>query len=243
MGLLTRSECFVLRFQISRNGFIASFPRTVAQMTHWGRGNWCQGIVGNQILNSCPCTYEWMQTFSSVCWQFSPPFVHLGDRSVGLRWMNPQLLHHKTPSIQDFLTPKLNKVPCLLFILKFKSVGLLNLKNHGTWVLKQALTPLQCETAKKQYSVLLDLRIKYRLSWSSISVENFSSYFLADWSLTFATQMLFRSVLRTEDALPIVVIDLQAIFMTSHKQRYSLSWMLKDFHVWKFPIIYEYFHV
>ena len=39
----------------------------------------------------------------------------------------------QTPSIRDFLTPKLNKVPCLLFILKFKSVGLLNLKNHGTW--------------------------------------------------------------------------------------------------------------
>jgi len=37
----------------------------------------------------------------------------------------------QTPSIRDFLTPKLNKFPCLLFILKFKSVGLLNLKNHG----------------------------------------------------------------------------------------------------------------
>ena len=34
----------------------------------------------------------------------------------------------QTPSIRDFLTPKSNKVPCLLFILKFKSVGLLNLK-------------------------------------------------------------------------------------------------------------------
>ena len=34
MGLLTRSECFVLRCRISRDGFIASFPRTVAQMTH-----------------------------------------------------------------------------------------------------------------------------------------------------------------------------------------------------------------
>jgi len=62
-------------------------------------------------------------------------------------------------------------------------------------------------------------------------VENFSLYFLADWSLTFATKMLFGSVLRTEDTLPIVVIDLQAIFMTGHKQRYSLSRMLKDFDV------------
>ena len=34
----------------------------------------------------------------------------------------------QTPSIRDFLIPKLNKVPCLLFILKFKSVGLLNFK-------------------------------------------------------------------------------------------------------------------
>ena len=34
VGLLTRSECFVLRCRISRDGFIASFPRTVAQMTH-----------------------------------------------------------------------------------------------------------------------------------------------------------------------------------------------------------------
>ena len=31
MGLLTRSECFVLRCRISHDGFIASFPRTVAQ--------------------------------------------------------------------------------------------------------------------------------------------------------------------------------------------------------------------
>jgi hypothetical protein len=51
------------------------------------------------------------------------------------------------------------------------------------------------------------------------------------WSLTFATQMLFPSVLRTEDTPPIVVIGLQAIFMTGHKQRYSLSRMLKEFDV------------
>ena len=36
--------------------------------------------------------------------------------------------------------PKLNKVPCLLFILKFKTVSLLNLKNHGTRVSKKVLT-------------------------------------------------------------------------------------------------------
>ena len=40
MGLLTRSECFVLRCRISHDDFLASFPRTVAQMTHWDRGNW-----------------------------------------------------------------------------------------------------------------------------------------------------------------------------------------------------------
>jgi hypothetical protein len=54
-------------------------------------------------------------------------------------------------------------------------------------------------------------------------VEQFSVYFLADWSLTFEAQMLFRSVLRTDDTPPIVAIGLQAIFMTSHKQLYSLS--------------------
>jgi len=42
---------------------------------------------------------------------------------------------------------------------------------------------------------------------------------------------------------PIVVIGLQAIFMTDHKQHYSLSRMLKDFDVWKFPNIHEYIHV
>jgi len=76
---------------------------------------------------------------------------------------------------------------------------------------------LQCALAKKQYSELLDLRTGYRLPWSSISVENFSLYFLADWSLTFAKQMLFRSVSRREDTPPIVVIGLQAIVMTGHK--------------------------
>jgi hypothetical protein len=34
-----------------------------------------------------------------------------------------------------------------------------------------------------------------------------------------------------EDTPPIVVIGLQAFFMTGHKERYSLSRMLKDFDV------------
>jgi hypothetical protein len=38
----------------------------------------------------------------------------------------------QTPSIRDFLTPKLNKAPCLLFILEFKSVGLLALPSLYT---------------------------------------------------------------------------------------------------------------
>jgi hypothetical protein len=33
------------------------------------------------------------------------------------------------------------------------------------------------------------------------------------------------------------------IFMTGHKERYSLSRMLKDFDVWKFPNIHEHFLV
>jgi hypothetical protein len=39
------------------------------------------------------------------------------------------------------------------------------------------------------------------------------------------------------------IIGLQPIFMTGHKQRYSLSRMLKYFDVWKFPIIREYFRL
>jgi hypothetical protein len=39
------------------------------------------------------------------------------------------------------------------------------------------------------------------------------------------------------------IVGLQEIFMTGQKQRYFLSRMLKDFDVWKFPIIHEYFHV
>jgi hypothetical protein len=46
---------------------------------------------------------------------------------------------------------------------------------------------------------------------------------------TFATDMLLRSVMRTEDTPPIVVIGQQSIFMLGHKQRSSLSRMLKDF--------------
>jgi hypothetical protein len=62
-------------------------------------------------------------------------------------------------------------------------------------------------------------------------VENFDLFFLADWSLTFATQALFRSVLRREDTPLFVVIGLQAVFMTGIKQRHSLSRLLKDFDV------------
>jgi hypothetical protein len=39
-GSLTRLECLVLRCRLSHDAFIASFPRTVAQMTHCGRGKW-----------------------------------------------------------------------------------------------------------------------------------------------------------------------------------------------------------
>jgi hypothetical protein len=75
------------------------------------------------------------------------------------------------------------------------------------------------------------------------AVENFSLYFPANWSLTFATGTLFLSVFRTQDTKPIVVIGLQAIFMTGHKQWYDLSRILKNFNVRKFPIIHEHFHV
>jgi hypothetical protein len=43
--------------------------------------------------------------------------------------------------------------------------------------------------------------------------------------------MLFSSLFRTEDKPPIIVICLQAIFMTCYKQRYSLSRTLK---IWMF---------
>jgi len=46
----------------------------------------------------------------------------------------------QTPSIRDFLTPKLYKVFCFLFILKLKYVSILNVKNHGTRFSKPALT-------------------------------------------------------------------------------------------------------
>jgi len=62
----------------------------------------------------------------------------------------------------------------------------------------------------------------------SFSGKKFSLYVLADWLLTFATQKLFRSVLRTEDTPPVVVIGLQVIFMIGHELRYSLSRMLMD---------------
>jgi hypothetical protein len=62
-------------------------------------------------------------------------------------------------------------------------------------------------------------------------VEHFSLFFLVDWLLTFASQMLFLAVLRTEDTPPIVVIGWQTIFMTGHKQRCTISRMLKDFDV------------
>ena len=72
---------------------------------------------------------------------------------------------------------------------------------------------LQCEIAKKQYSVLLDLRTGHRLPWSSISVENFSLYCLGDWSLTLTTQCYFIQFWEHWNTPPIVVIDLQAILM------------------------------
>ena len=59
----------------------------------------------------------------------------------------------QTLSIRDFLTPELNKVPCLLFISKFKSVGLLNLKNHGTQFLKQAFTHFNAKFEETLFSI------------------------------------------------------------------------------------------
>jgi hypothetical protein len=52
---------------------------------------------------------------------------------------------------------------------------------------------------------------------TALSFSCSGKIFFADWSLTFATPMLFLSVLRTEDTPHIVVIGLEAIFMTSYK--------------------------
>ena len=85
-------------------------------------------------------------------------------------------------------------------------------------------------------------RVQTALTFN-FSGKIFSLYFLADWSLTFAALMLFRSVLRTEDALPIVVIDLQAIFMTGHNSGIPFPECSKISTSENSPIIHEYFHV
>jgi hypothetical protein len=73
---------------------------------------------------------------------FITPAFHCNPKSESL------FAASQTLSIQDSLTPELNKVPCLSF--KFKSGGLLLWKHHGTQVSKQALTHTTTQTCKER---------------------------------------------------------------------------------------------
>jgi Fe-S cluster biosynthesis and repair protein YggX len=75
---------------------------------------------------------------------------------------------------------------------------------------------------------------KVNLKWRN-ALEQYFSTFVRPWPGKF---FFYKTRARSQK-----IVGLQAIFMTGHKQRYSLSRMLKDFDVWKFPIIHEYFHV
>ena len=80
------------------------------------------------------------------------PLICTSWRSLCRREVDESLfVASQTPSMRDFLTPNLNKVSCLLFILKFQSVGLLNLKNHGTRISKQAL--IDCSADLRRNSI------------------------------------------------------------------------------------------
>ena len=112
-----------------------------------------------------------------------------------------------------FLNTKLNKVLYRLFVLKFKSVGLIKIKKITALVFRNK--HLQTAMGTCEETVFSVTRCENRMQTAlifSFSGNYLSLYFLADWWLTFATQMLFRPVLRTEDKPSIVVIDMKAIF-------------------------------
>jgi hypothetical protein len=147
------------------------------------------------------------------------------------------------PTIRDSLTPKSNEVPYLLFILKFISVDLLLKKNYGTRVSKQALT--RYNESLRRYSIryyciceqdtdCLDPQYQWK---------RYLHTFLLTGHWRLQSNCYSFQFLEHENTPRIVVIGLQAIFMTGHKERYSLSRMLKDFAVWKFPLNHKYFHL
>jgi hypothetical protein len=148
----------------------------------------------------------------------------------------------ESPSILDFLTPKLNTVPWLLFILKFKSVGILLLKSHGTRVSKQAFTRCNANLRRNWIQRYWIREPDTDCPVLQFQRKNFlyTSLLIGHWHLQL--RCYFIQFLE-KNKPPIVVIGFQTIFMTSHKHWYSLSRLLKDFNVWKFPIIHGYFHI
>jgi len=113
-------------------------------------------------------------------------------------------LASQTHSIRDFLTPRLNKVPCLLFVSKFKSVGLLHLKNHGTPVSKQALThcnaklrrnSVQCYQIWEPDTDCLDLQLQWKFFlYTSLVIGHrhlqHRCYFFQFWEQTIRCPLL-----------------------------------------------------
>lgn len=110
-----------------------------------------QCIVSNQFLNIYLSTYQQIQTFSL-----------------------------QTLSIRNFLITKLNEFLWPLFILKFKSLGLLLAEACG------------CD---EKVSILLDLTNGNKLPLSSISVKKIKNSYAFLVPLTAATYMLFLQFL------------------------------------------------
>jgi hypothetical protein len=109
-----------------------------------------------------------------------------------------------------------------LYFLAYWSVTFATqmLKNSVFW----DVTP--CGSLMKQ--ALIPPKLRFLQEPHSVTSQKTPFFIVTAVKTSNVTQMLFHSVLRTDDPLLIVVIGLQATFVTSHKQWSSLFRMLKN---------------
>jgi hypothetical protein len=91
-----------------------------------------------------------------------PSIVHLGDRFVGLRLMNHFCCVTNTYNT-IFPNTKIKQSLLPLIHIKIKICKNIKFKKSRHSACETSTYTLQCELAKKQYSVLLDLGTEQRL--------------------------------------------------------------------------------
>jgi len=141
-----------------------------------------------------------------------------------------------------FLNTKLNNVPYHLFVLKFKSLGLIKIKKITALVFRNKHLHTAMGTCEE--TLLRVTRCENRMQTAlNFSFSGNFFFILPCWLVTdiWNSDAISSSFENRGYALYWCNRH-EGNILTGQNQRYSLSRMLKNFEGWKFHIIHDYVH-